>query len=427
VLLPSITLVIGAEPVTRAGNSRPGPHARPRSPGGASSRAFKPRRGRATVGPVVGASSRGSAGDGRESPRARRDLPRRSRRRRSLAALLAALLSTSLAAARPVIVVAADPAAPARQAELLDALDGQLAELGVEVVLSASTPGGEHAAPAPLTEGRELLAFVLVEQTPTALVVHFYEPAGTSLRERRIPVTGAGSTSIEEVAIVVRSAASALLERARPKPAPEPPPAAPPPPPPTPGAPLDRPGPVELSLAYSGQPYALDLPWQHGARAALAWRSTGSPLRLGADYLWVPPLELRSNEVTVALQRRPLELFIGYAIPVGGPRLELQPEGAVNADPIRRRTERVTGSLEGTPPTDRWSWSVSTRLRLAWEPAPPWSVFLTGGAEFVLNRVEQVTEQVVLVSPLRARPRLDLGVAATPRRRRPPDFPRGSH
>jgi len=384
-------------------------------------------RRRATVGRVVVASSRGSAGDGRWSPRTVQDLPRRPRPRRSLAALLAALLSARVAAAHPVIVVAADPAAPEHQAELVDALDGQLAELGVEVVLSAHAPGGDRAAPAALGGGRDLLAFVLVERTPTALVVHFYEPAGTSLRERRIPVTGTGSTSIEEVAIVVRSAASALLERARQEPPPAPPPAAPAPPPPAPRAPPDRPGPVQLALAYSGQPYGLDLPWQHGARAALAWRSTGSPWRLGVDYLWVPPLEIRTSEVTVALQRRPLEVFFGYAIPVGGPRLELQPEGAVGADPIRRRTERVTRSLEATPPTARWSWSVSTRLRLAWEPAPPWALFLTGGAEFVLNRVEQVTEREELVSPLRARPRLDLGVAVTPHRRGPPDLPRGGH
>lgn len=347
-----------------------------------------------------------------------------------LAALLATLLAAPLTATQPVLVVAADPGAPQHQAELVDALDGQLAELGVEVVLSANAPGGDLAAPAALLGGRALLAFVLVERTPTALVVHFYEPAGTSLRERRIPVTGTGSTSIEEVAIVVRSAASALLESARQEAAPPEPAPPEPPPPPAPAiapAPPLRRGPLELSLAYSGQPYAFDRPWQHGARLGLAGRPTRSPLYLGADYLWAPPLRSRTEDVTLALHRHPCELFVGYAIPVGGPRLELRPEGGVGADPIRRRTERVSDSLEASASSTRWSGFASTRLRLAWEPARAWELFLTGGAEFVLNRVEHVTDQGELVSPLRARPRLDLGVALRPPRRTPPDLPGRHH
>jgi len=337
------------------------------------------------------------------------------------------LLAAPFTAAQPVIVVAADPGAPQHQTELVSALGGQLSELGVEVVLSAGAPGGELPAPTALAGGRPLLAFVLVERTPTALVVHFYEPAGTSLRERRIPVTGTGSTSIEEVAIVVRSAASALLERARQEAATSPPappnplPPSPPPPAPAPDPPL-RPGPLELSLAYSGQPYAFALPWQHGARLGLAWRPARSPLRLGADYLWTPPLRVRTDEVTLALYRHPSELFVGYAIPLGGPRLELRPEGGLGADPIQRRTERVGATIEATPSTTRWSWSASTRLRLAWEPGRTWELFLTGGAEFVLNRVEHVSDQEELVSPLRARPRLDLGVTLAPPRRRPPEL-----
>lgn len=381
---------------------------------------------------MAAGSSHRIRGDGDLVPRPAPRRAPRPERRPALAALVATLLAASLTAAQPVIVVAADPGTPPHQAELVSALDGQLSELGVEVVLTAGAPGGELPAPAALAGGRALLAFVLVERTPTALVVHFYEPAGTSLRERRIPVTGTGSTSIEEVAIVVRSAASALLERARGEAA-TPPPAPPTPPPPSPSPPVPtrdpplHPGPLELSLAYSGQPYAFELPWQQGGRLGLTGRLGRSPLRLGADYLWTPPLRARTDEVTLALYRHPSELFFGYAIPFGGPRLELCPEGGFGADPILRRTERVGATLEGTPSSTRWSWSASTRLRLAWEPARSWVFFLTGGAEFVLNRVEHVSEQEEIVSPLRARPRLDLGVALVPPRRRPPELPGRRH
>lgn len=48
---------------------------------------------------------------------------------------------------------------------------------------------------------------------PDQFVVHFYEAAGTNLRERRVPVIDLDAANIEEVAVVVRSAVSALLER----------------------------------------------------------------------------------------------------------------------------------------------------------------------------------------------------------------------
>jgi hypothetical protein len=292
----------------------------------------------------------------------------------------------------------------------MDAVRTELGELGVRLVQSAEVPG---AAPA---NDRDVLAYVWIERTPAATVVHFYESAGRSLRERRIPVATRGAASAEEVAIVVRSAVSALLERARAMAATPPAPAsARPAPGPAPRPPRRPAGsrtstpPIAWSLGYSGTYYAPQLPWQHGAAVSLAC-CRGSHGRFGAAFTWTPPSTRQTGQAEIVLQRYPLEFFVGFETSLVGRWLRLRPEGAVGIDWVRRRTQWVQATLEQTPAATRVAWETSSRLRLTLQPTSRWGLYALVGADFVLTRVEQVIGSEALVSPLRARPRLELGL-----------------
>ena len=77
---------------------------------------------------------------------------------------------------------------------------------------------------------------------------------------------------------------------------------------------------------------------------------------------------------------------------------------------IRRRTQWVQAAFEQTPAATRVTWETSTRLRLTLQPTSRWGLYALTGADFVLSRVEQVFGSETLVTPLRARPRLELGL-----------------
>lgn len=321
---------------------------------------------------------------------------------------------------RTVIVTVSEASAPLPIDRLTEALASQLDELGVEVRLSTGTTSSPTET--------DVLAFVWIEGRDGALVVHFYEPAGASLRERRIPVGGTDGSSVEEVAIIVRSAASALLERAEargaseraeprgvapaaasaPAPSGEPPPRAADPP--APRAERQR---FQASIAYAATPYAAAAPWQHGVMGGLGWYPSARWL-VGGAYTVLPPLHHRSEGTSLVLARHPVELFVGFETPLGSPRASLRAEGALVLDPIRRETRSTSDGVEPTPAATRASWATSTRLRLAWKPGARVSLFAAGGADFLLNRFANVVggagEQTVL-EPLRVRPRAQGGVA----------------
>jgi hypothetical protein len=306
---------------------------------------------------------------------------------------------------------------------LTEALTSQLAELGVEVQTSTGRAGAPNSATALASSRRDVLAFVWIEGTPDALVIHFYEPAGTSLRERRIPVTDTDAASLEEVAVVVRSAASALLERARDQGPEQIPPPRPlpqlelPPPRPAPAPALALPprsALFQLSLGAVGQPYAPDLGWQGGVLLAAAWRPNRGHWLLGGAATWFPPVEYRTEQLSLELRRHPGELFVGWESRLADSPISFRAEGGLTLDAVVRRTGRVSDSLELAPQDTRWSAGASTRLRVAWTPTPRLWLFAAGGADFVFNRFDHVLEdeaETPVISPLRVRPRGQMGVA----------------
>jgi hypothetical protein len=311
---------------------------------------------------------------------------------------------------RPTVVISSDAREPTLDEMLMDAVRTELDELGVRLVQTMDSPGVARPA------DRDALALVWIEHTPDEIVVHFYESAGRSLRERRIPVVKRGAASVEEVAIVIRSAVNALLERARATAAATPTPSKPTPPPrSSPAAPSRATGqhtavpPVEVSLGYSGTYYAPELPWQHGATVSLA-NGRWSHWRFGAASTWTPRSQRQTDRAQIVLQRYPLELFIGFETLLAGHWLSLRPEGAVGIDVLVRRTQRVQPTLEQTPAATRVAWQTSTRLRLTLQPMSRWGLYALVGADFLLTRVEQVIGSETLVAPFRARPRLELGL-----------------
>ncbi len=323
---------------------------------------------------------------------------------------------------RTVVVKVPEGEPPLPLQRLIEALRSHLAELGIQVHLSTGPAGaGSVGGTTPSSPDRDVLAFVWIERTAGALTVNFYEPAGSSLRERRIPVTGTDTASIEEVAVVVRSAANALLERAAQEPPPTAEPTPPPatwPPPAPPQAPIrdaqPEPAPLQAGVAYATTVYANEVPWQHGAQVSLAWRVGATPWRLGAAYTWVTALRRQTDDLTLTLYRHPMEVFVGFEVPVAGDHASLRAEGAGIADRVVRRTSQVSSDLESTPSTARWSWAVSTRLRLAWQPARPVWLFATAGADFLLNRFDHVirtSSESPVISPFAVRPNLQVGGA----------------
>jgi hypothetical protein len=300
---------------------------------------------------------------------------------------------------------------------LAEVLKSQLAEVGVGVEVRVQA----HAPSSVLDDSaRNVIAMVWIERSHDALVIHFYEPAGSSLKERYIPVSGDDATSIEEIAVVVRSAVSALRERTRAParvrtPEPESKPAPPAPAPPT--MPKVRPASssVQLSIAYLLTHYASGTDWDHGPSLAATWHAGRLPLAAGLGYAWLPEVRRTTDDLTVTLERHPLEAFVATSVTLSDGRLRLEPQLGVVLDPITRTTTQASDAVEVTPSTTRWSWAASTKFCVSYSPLPRFWVFGSGGADTLLNRFENVvqggdTERTVL-SPLRVRPHFQLGSA----------------
>jgi hypothetical protein len=320
-----------------------------------------------------------------------------------------------------VIVRVSEAASPLPLERLVEALRSQLAELRVDVELRSDALTGQG------TQSGAVVAVVWLERSGERLVVRFYEPAGSSLRERNIPVSGTDAASIEEVALVVRSAVSALLERSASMvtsrvAAPAPPPqravpaeaprasaAAPS------SAPSSNTQSLEVSGAYVVTRYARGTDWQQGAAFGIEWRERQLPLAAGFGYTWLPPLETRTEDLLVTLRRHPFETFLGVPWQTERSPFRLEPSVALLADPITRTSSALSSELQTTPTTTLWSWAASARLRVGVRPTSGVWLFAAACADVLLSRYEHVTEGphgAVFLSPLPVRPRFQLGGAA---------------
>jgi hypothetical protein len=331
-------------------------------------------------------------------------------------------------ARRTIVLLGPGPDAPLSASALLDAVKGQVAELGLGIVgLDAAGTSDLRQVldkAAVLSKLHQALAVFWFGGTEQALVIYLYEPSGPRLRTRRMLVSGVQAAAAEEIAVVIRSAASALLEGSEvamtevqlPPPSPPramaQPKAMPRPPPPTARTPLASKKPsLRLALAYLGTMYAAKTPWQSGAGLSVSLRPAGSPWFLGAGYGYFPPFDTGDTSASVRISRHPAELFAGLEFQHRD--FTLATEAGVVSDYVERRTERTEGSLDSTPAKARWLWAASTRLRAGWMPSSRWCMFGSVGADFMLNRFDYVVRtpaSEAVLSPLPARPRLEAGL-----------------
>lgn len=137
-----------------------------------------------------------------------------------------------------------------------------------------------------------------------------------------------------------------------------------------------------------------------------------SPLFLGVDYTFLPPVEFAANGVQTRLQRHPIEGLVGLRLRLGSVFFNVQ--GALSADYLARTTTSANAGLVPTAATGRWLWALSSRLGLA-VPIAPWvSGVFNVGADFLLNPFDQVAQTAsdsdkLVGAPLLVRPRIELG------------------
>ncbi len=305
---------------------------------------------------------------------------------------------------------------------VLEATRGQLAELGVLPNVEPRAAPDDLAALS--SQVRQLVkrsgALAAAWLTPEAglVSVYFYEPVRDRVLVRRLALSESPAAAAEEVAIVLRSAVSAVLEGAAismtelpPPPLPPLPPKPPPLPPPAPPAPKsDRPAWVELGAGYVGSYPASAIGFHQGAKT-FASVPLG-PLRLGLGYSWLPRIAIDTAALQVRLTRHPAELWLNELHRLGP--LELGPEVALMLDAISRRTLAASAPLEATPRSTRWLWAIATRARLELPVRGGFGLFAAAGAEFALNpfaqEVQSQQEPERIIRWLRVRPAVEIGL-----------------
>lgn len=302
-------------------------------------------------------------------------------------------------------------------AELVGALTAQLSELGVQVDVSESAPLAPQPSGESSPDGRRILAFVWLVEGEETLTVHFYESAGLSLRERRIPVSGQDAVSVEEVAIIVRSAVAALLERST-EPeveAPRTESVAPPPPSEPSEASKEKRAPLGLTAGANLPRYAAEVPWQVGLGMYAEWVSASRHLRLLLGYTYFPAATAGSEQVSLKLIRHPVELAGAYEFPFGESRFFAGLEAGLVIDPVTRRTLEVAEGASPEADRTRVAWSAALRARLGVTLAPQVRLLLRGGPEVLLNPFDYTlggSGGEILVEPYSVRPAIFFGISA---------------
>lgn len=322
---------------------------------------------------------------------------------------------------RRVVLLTHGSESSAWEAELLAATQPQLADLGVGLTLSSRQRGvAETAALARRVSTASVLVVVWVDVEASALTLYLFDPRSGRVRSRSFAPSTRRAATAEEMAVVVRAAASAAVEAlegdakdSTAEPAPSAPSeVAPPPPAPAPASEGPR---WRAAAAYLGTQYAGGAPWQSGAGAWLSLRpARDAPWTLGVAYGHFFALPVSRDGVRAEITRDVLELFAGLEL--GGGRFSWGPEGGIALERAARETLRADAPLSPNPDANRLLFAASLRARAALVLAPP--LLLSGalGAEIPLQRFDYVItrdsgERTPLLEPSAVRPRVELGLA----------------
>jgi hypothetical protein len=345
------------------------------------------------------------------------------------AAMLLVVAPEALAAPTRVVLLTdareSDVAVVGLDAQLVAAASAQLAEIGVDVELRSEA---QSSLSANARRAREIaassptLAVTWCKRDAEGLLIYFYDPSGPRLYSRAVGWAGSASAASEEIAIVIRSAVSAVQEGSAvgmsevrlPEPLSAPVKVAP-----ARHAEAEkRPatavqGLVRLGASYVGTLYSTDAAWQHGAALSVSLRPANSRWFAGAAYTYFGALTITERGVHTQVRRHPGEVFVGWELRLAP--FSFVAEGALVADRLERSTEQVPEGLSAAPVSRRWLWAISTRLGGVLPLNDSVRCFFNVGAEFLLNRfdydVESASAREIVGSPMVARPRLELGVS----------------
>lgn len=310
-----------------------------------------------------------------------------------------------------------------------EAVTSELSELRVRVEWAAAAPASDLTEAVAEAKGwaqsQGAAAVVWLEVSERGWRLFLFEPRGPHLRQRRI---GAASSeaATEELAVVLRSALTAIvegieagmsevvLEMAPHKPEPlaeaagidstQPDPS-------VPGRAL-----LALGGAYTGSFYTSEGPWENGGSLVLQFRPERGSVFLGLSYAVLSPRvierEVSGAKVQTRIRRRPAELFAG--VELGSGALRWGPELGVVADFVRRESLGAEAPFLATTTSSRWQIAGSARVRGTWFLVEGVGVSSSLGADFLVAPVRHVVDvegsSILLLRQAPIRPRLEMGV-----------------
>lgn len=297
-----------------------------------------------------------------------------------------------------------------------DGMEAQLRELSVTVVtappMGKLSLASQAFRAAELSRSHEALGTIWFGEDDAArLRVYVYDAKHRQLTSRTLSRPDAAVR--EEVAVVLRSAISALLagEATALELVTIPPLKSTPPP--------DKPAVAQgtrvkrmlAGLGYAGTTYASGA-FQHGVQLLVAGQLTPRAL-LGVDAFWFEDAALSGGGAEAILRRYPVELFGGYAF-ASGPRFQAYFETALQLELVQRTTHILDPRLSALPSENRFRFAVTPRLRTVFEPARGLLGFAAFGADITTDRYDYVVQSAsgpVRFAARTVRPRLEAGVA----------------
>jgi hypothetical protein len=320
----------------------------------------------------------------------------------------------SPAASRGAIVFVR-AAAGTSDAKRHDGTEAQLRELSVQVVSAEPMPNLTLASQAfraaELARRHRALGTIWFGEDHAArLRVYVYDAKHGQLTSRTLAPADAAAE--EEVAVVLRSAISALVAGEAtqlepvtlPRPAPAPAAAATP-------ASRERSGRLLAGAGYVATTYTSGTV-QSGLQLLLAGRPSSHTL-IGLDVIWFQSATLGGGGAEATLNRYPLELFGGFAF-ASSPRFLAYLETALQLELVRRRTQIEDSRLLPTPAQTRLRFAVAPRLRTVFEPLTGLLGFAAFGADITTDRYDYVVQSAggpIRLAARSVRPRLEAGVA----------------
>jgi hypothetical protein len=308
---------------------------------------------------------------------------------------------------QPLVILTEHGAQDAEDNAFFSSVRALAAEIGIDVT-TREVPTFQSVRDALLAEAggqRKPFLVAWILRDGRLRQIHLFDPWKNQLRTRGIEVGTSTTASAESLALILRAELVAYLGEEAPPPPPPPTPAPPPPPPP----PAAR---WAATAAYAMGTFIRGQGLQQGARLG-AWHMWGR-LRLGAVYGLFPEQQIDGQGASVAVNRHPAEIDLGYASREHY-RLRWGADAFVSGDWLSRHTISATSPLSPQPDSGHLLFSLGVRGRQELRLLRNLAVALGVGIEIPLNPIElqivrgSTAETVARLSSIRFI--ADLGIA----------------